>query len=187
MRVPSEDAEAMLVSLIAFSSSAVEALLALTKGDPLAVVGRASLKSWEKDGRAAHRSFRRRRSGDVRVPGRQAPQARHGRAGAADMSSPTQRSLDLLRERGYTAAVVERWNPWAKIRQDLFGCIDVLAVGNGETLAVQACHYSDVSKRLEKIANAEAIPAIRSAGWRLTVMGWRKVRGRWTVREVDAS
>ncbi len=103
------------------------------------------------------------------------------------MSSPTQRSLALLRERGYTAAVVERWNPYAKIRQDLFGCIDVVAVGNGETVGVQACHYSDVSKRLEKIGNAEALPAIRAAGWRLLVMGWHKVKGRYVVREVGVS
>lgn len=103
------------------------------------------------------------------------------------MSSPTQRSLALLRDRGYTAAVVERWNPFAKIRQDLFGCIDVVAVGNGETVGVQACHYSDVSKRAEKIANADAITAIRSAGWRVVVMGWHKVKGRWAVREVDVS
>jgi len=103
------------------------------------------------------------------------------------VSSPTQRSLALLRDRGYTAAVVERWNPFAKIRQDLFGCIDVVAVGNGETVGVQACHYSDVSKRVDKIANADAITAIRAAGWRVVVMGWHKVKGRWTVREVDVS
>lgn len=101
--------------------------------------------------------------------------------------SPTQRSLKLLRERGYVAQVVERWNPWARIRQDLFGCIDVVAVGNGETVGVQACNYSDVSKRADKIANCEHIPAIRSAGWRLIVMGWHKVNGRWTVREFDVS
>jgi hypothetical protein len=63
----------------------------------------------------------------------------------------------------------------------------VVAVGNGETVGVQACHYSDVSKRVEKIGNAEAVATIRGAGWRLLVMGWHKVKGRWTVREVDVS
>jgi len=52
--------------------------------------------------------------------------------------SPTQRSLAHLKELGYTAKVVERWNPFAKIRQDLFGT-DVLVLKPGEpVLVVQA-------------------------------------------------
>lgn len=50
LRVPVEDAEPVIVSMIAFSSGAVSALLALAKGDALAVAGRASLRTWEKDG-----------------------------------------------------------------------------------------------------------------------------------------
>src|SRR4051812_27337182 len=99
------------------------------------------------------------------------------------MSSPTQRSLALMRERGYVAAVVEKWNPYARIRQDLFGCIDIVAIGTRETVGVQACAYSSVSARVRKISEAEAWPAINRAGWRVVVQGWRKVRGRWTVRE----
>lgn len=62
------------------------------------------------------------------------------------MSSPTQRSLAVLRERGYIAQVVERWNPFARIRQDLFGVVDVLAVGNGETIAVQCTSGANVAE-----------------------------------------
>ena len=103
------------------------------------------------------------------------------------MSSPTQRSLKLLRKAGYRAAVVEKWNPHAKIRQDLWGFVDVLAIRKGETVAVQACHYSDVSKRVEKIANHENVGAVREAGWRIIVHGWHKVGRRYQVREVDVS
>jgi hypothetical protein len=52
------------------------------------------------------------------------------------MSSPTQRSLRHMRDLGYLVAVVEHWNPHARIRQDLFGWIDLLAIRDGETLAV---------------------------------------------------
>lgn len=103
------------------------------------------------------------------------------------MSSPTQRTLAHLRKQGYTAAVVERWNPHAKIRQDLFGFVDVLAVGAHGTTAVQACNYSDVSKRVAKIAESEHVGAVREAGWRILVHGWRKVGSRWQLREVDVS
>lgn len=104
------------------------------------------------------------------------------------MSSPTQRSLAYLREQGYTAAVVERWNPHARIRQDLFGFVDLVAIRDGETLAVQACSGSDVSKRVAKIAASEAAPKVRSAGWRIEVHGWRKnASGRYVLRVEDVS
>lgn len=102
--------------------------------------------------------------------------------------SPTARSLAYLRAAGYTAAVVEHWNPHARIRQDLFGFVDVLGIKPGETLAVQATSGSNVSKRVDKIAEHINIGAVREAGWRIVVHGWRKnAKGRWTLREVDVS
>src|SRR5215472_3844766 len=44
------------------------------------------------------------------------------------MSSPTQRSLAYLRQNGWTACVVEKWNQYARVRQDAFGFGDILAV-----------------------------------------------------------
>lgn len=103
-------------------------------------------------------------------------------------SSPTQRTLALLRKRGYIAAVVERWNPHARVRHDLFGIVDVLGIREGETLAVQCTSSSNVSSRVAKIADCEAVPVIRAAGWSLHVHGWRKnSKGRWECREVDCS
>jgi len=61
------------------------------------------------------------------------------------VSSPTRRSLEHLRKAGAElVAVVERWNPHAKIRQDLFGVVDVLAIHGGDTIAVQATSDSNV-------------------------------------------
>lgn len=55
MRVPAEDAEAMLVSIIAFAADAVTGLLALSKGDALAIAGRGKLSSWTgQDGAEKH-------------------------------------------------------------------------------------------------------------------------------------
>ena len=102
--------------------------------------------------------------------------------------SPTQRTLAKLRKEGYRAAVVEKWNPHAKIRQDLFGVVDVPAIREGETLAVQSTSGSNVSSRVNKIAESEATQDIREAGWRFVVHGWRKnAKGRWQCREVDVS
>lgn len=102
--------------------------------------------------------------------------------------TPTMRSLAYLRGLGYRVAVVERWNYHAKIRQDLFGVVDLLAIREGETLAVQTTSGSNVAARAAKIAEAEATADIRKAGWRILVHGWRKAaNGRWTLREVDCS
>lgn len=103
------------------------------------------------------------------------------------MSSPTQRTLKHLRDAGYPLVqVVERWNPYAGVRQDLFGLVDVLAVGD-DIVGVQTTSASNVSKRVAKITESPALPILRKAGIRVLVHGWRKVRGRWTLREVDLS
>ena len=101
--------------------------------------------------------------------------------------SPTSRTLDLLREQGYAVAVVEKWNPHARIRQDLFGFIDILALKREETLAVQATS-SGVSARVKKIMESEYLPRVREAGWRIQVWGWTKnSKGKYVLRVVDIS
>jgi hypothetical protein len=127
---------------------------------------------------------------DVGAPATQ-PELRAVEGGpkrVAKGTSPTQRSLKRLREMGYTVQVVEKWNPHAKIRQDLFGFIDVLAIRKGEVLAVQACAGGDASRRVQKIADHENVGIVRQAGIRIEVHAWRKLAsGRYECRVVDCS
>ena len=74
----------------------------------------------------------------------------------ASSLTPTQRTLAYLREEGYLCAIVEKWNPHVKIRQDLFGFIDILAIKKGETLAVQ-CTSTGVAARVKKIQELSLI------------------------------
>src|SRR4029077_862581 len=65
--------------------------------------------------------------------------------------SPLQRTQRLLRERGYFVAKTEHWNHYAKIRQDLFGFIDTLAVNGKRLLTVQTttgAHCAEVVKKV---------------------------------------
>lgn len=101
--------------------------------------------------------------------------------------SPTQLTLRELRRRGFVAAVTERWNPHARIRQDLFGFVDVLAIGPGGTIAVQATSDSNLASRVRKISDHENIGAARDANWTILVWGWKKQNNRWQFREVDVS
>lgn len=99
--------------------------------------------------------------------------------------SPTQRSLKYLRDQGYKCWIVEHWNAYARKRQDLFGCIDILAIGNGETLAVQTTSRSNVSARVKKIEENEYYPEMVRSGWRVQVQGWGKLKDGWTVKVVE--
>ena len=110
------------------------------------------------------------------------------------MTSPTQRTLKMLRDDGWHCWVVEHWNPHARRRVDLFNLWDILAIKGPETLAAQVTSGSGVSARLKKIEAGDYIDACREAGWRLEVHGWRKVkvkRGgkatKWACRIVDVS
>ena len=103
-------------------------------------------------------------------------------------ASPTQLTLKKWRKAGYMCQVVEKWNPHVRIRQDLFGCIDVVAVGNGETIGIQSTSDRNVSARVRKIEDLpETVAILRDAGWRIVVEGWKKPKHRWQSREVDVS
>ncbi len=104
------------------------------------------------------------------------------------MTSPTQRTLARLKKENYDlVAITERWNPFAKIRQDLFGCIDILAIKDGDTVAIQVTSYSNVSARVKKITENVALGPLRKANWTILVEGWHKKDGRWVSRIVDLS
>jgi len=104
--------------------------------------------------------------------------------------SPTQLSLRWLRERGYTAAVVEHYSSFDRKRHDLFGFGDILALKRDEVLIVQTTTAHNVNARIKKIADSPHIGAVREAGVRVTCHGWSqaKPRARWVLtRNEDLS
>jgi hypothetical protein len=101
--------------------------------------------------------------------------------------SPTQRSLEYLREQGYHCEIVEKWNPWRRIRQDLWGWCDILAIRRDEVLAVQVTS-SGVAARIKKIQESDTVLRVREAGIRVEVHGWTKrANGRYALRVEDIS
>ena len=99
--------------------------------------------------------------------------------------SPTQLSLKMMREQGYYAEVVERYNSFTKKRNDLFGFVDVLCLKPGEVVGVQTTSYSNLSARIKKIREHEHFKIVTDAGIRVICHGWHKVNNRWKVREVE--
>ena len=103
--------------------------------------------------------------------------------------SPTQRTLKRLRESNdyLLIQVVEKYNFFAKIRQDLW-CFDILAIkNNGDTVAIQVTTKGNVNARIKKITNAKSTPHLRTANWVLLVEGWKKVNNKWQSFITDLS
>jgi predicted RecB family endonuclease len=100
--------------------------------------------------------------------------------------TPSQRTVAHLRKLGYQTANVESFNYFTKRKKDLFGVIDILAIGNGETLAVQVTSKSNMSSRIKKIEESEALPEMLRSGWRVIVHGWWKgTNGRYQLKEFE--
>jgi hypothetical protein len=112
-------------------------------------------------------------------------------------TSPTQRTLAELRKLGYTAAITEKWNSFAKIRQDLFGIIDIIAIWSafgagdiyksGGIMGIQTCAGASHSARVAKALAEPRLKTWLEAGGLFEVWSWAK-RGKrgeqklWTLR-----
>jgi len=103
--------------------------------------------------------------------------------------TPTERTLKLIRADGWIVGITERWNPHAKIRQDLFGFIDMIALKRGHPVtAIQTTSGANHAKRREKILGMETARMWLSAEKsRLVVVSWAKRGPRgdkktWTPR-----
>ena len=90
--------------------------------------------------------------------------------------SALQRSTAELRSLGFHVAIVERWNPHAHIRQDLFGIFDLLAVSMDGIIGIQVKGDSDgAAAGCRKIEEAAVSFSWLLAGGKIQVWVWRKV------------
>jgi hypothetical protein len=100
-------------------------------------------------------------------------------------TSTTQLSLKHMRERGFYAEVVERFNFFTKRKNDFAGFIDILCLSDGVVMGVQTTSYGHVSTRVNKILTHENYAVVKASGIKIEVHGWRKVKNRWQVRIVE--
>lgn len=107
------------------------------------------------------------------------------------MKSPTVQSLKHLRKQGYVVQVVERWNQWARIRQDFAGFADLIAFRKSkktDIVAIQTTSTGNISSRYKKVLACDNAIVWIQAGGKITLHGWSKKgpRGkmkRWTLTE----
>lgn len=97
--------------------------------------------------------------------------------------SPTARTLAFLREAGILAGVVERWLPQARVRKDLFGCIDIITIQGAQIVGIQATSGSNHAARIAKAIAVPELKAWLGASATFEVWSWSKRVGR----KVDGS
>ena len=98
-------------------------------------------------------------------------------------TSPTQRTMKVLREWGYTVDVVEQWkrnpkHPAGGYRRDYLHIIDIMAVAGDSTVGIQACG-SDFAAHWRKLTIEQAENTrlwLAEPSRRLEIWAWRKVK-----------
>ncbi len=120
-------------------------------------------------------------------------------------SIPLQRSKAWLKEKGWHVWIVERWNQFAGVRQDMYGCIDLVAIRHDlrGVWGINACG-EDVQGHVKKYLNGwehpkkglqppnPHLPVWLAGGNRFSIFGWGKrsmsgygSRKVWTLRVVE--
>lgn len=95
----------------------------------------------------------------------------------------TPRSTKYLRSKGYVVEKVERWNHFAKVRQDFAGIGDLIAFNEEDVLAVQVTTTPNMKARRHKIlAEPRALIWLQAKGRRILIHGW-DVRAQDTNRK----
>ena len=110
---------------------------------------------------------------------------------------PTERTLRELRKNRIRCAVGERWNPYGGplvkgrcpvcergpthrgVRQDLFGIIDVLALGKSGIVGIQCCGGSGYQGHVRKLTVEKAgatLGWLETPGATLELWAWRRVK-----------
>ncbi len=105
--------------------------------------------------------------------------------------SNVERTLDWLRERGADVDFTERKIPYTKIKKDLYGIIDLVALIKDDSVledswwlwGVQVCGGGDFAAHHKKIlASDKAYKWVHGGHRKLLLIGWRKLKRGWLPR-----
>ena len=96
--------------------------------------------------------------------------------------TPTQRTLRALRQQGLVCAVVEKWNAHARVRQDLFGIVDVIALDPARGFIGVQCTgangWSDHWQKLTVDKAQEVLQWLETPGGVVELWAWRQIKAK---------
>jgi hypothetical protein len=112
------------------------------------------------------------------------------RSEGAAMRSPTQRTLNFLREQGATVKVVEKYikfpNMVHGVRQDLWGA-DILAVQGMKLIAIQTCAGASHSNRVQKSLANDEVQNWLATGVLFEIWSWSRRRSDKILKSGERS
>lgn len=85
--------------------------------------------------------------------------------------SPTQKTLNLLRDEGWTADIVER-RIRPRVTKDFLGIADIIAVKGNKTLAVQATNQGNHANHRRKLLASENLQKWCSRDRAIEIWSW---------------
>jgi hypothetical protein len=93
-------------------------------------------------------------------------------------TSHKHRAFKMLEALGYIVADVETHLRHSFVTRDLFNFADLIAVGHGSTIAIQATDTTSVSKRVDKCLAEPCVAVCLANGWIIEVWGVRDESAR---------
>jgi Fe2+ or Zn2+ uptake regulation protein len=88
--------------------------------------------------------------------------------------SPMQKTLQLMRKQGYLCGITEHYNFFCKIRQDLFGYLDLICLKENEIIGIQTTTSAHFQERIKKIKEHKNFDIVKNSGIKIIVHGWYK-------------
>lgn len=83
--------------------------------------------------------------------------------------------IQYAEAKGWLIGIVERWIPYARIRKDLFGFIDLVAIDpEFNVYGIQTTSQSNVNARINKIKTHQNYDRVRHSSMKIEVWGWKK-------------
>lgn len=90
--------------------------------------------------------------------------------------TPTVKTLTFLRELGYEACDVTGYkHPKSSkfpMKQDLFGCVDIVAFRDMDVLFIQTTNKANVANHIEKYRDNKWLKLMLKAGLVFLIYGW---------------
>lgn len=90
--------------------------------------------------------------------------------------------IEHARGMGWLIDSTERWIPYAHIKKDLYGFIDLLAIDKEYNIyGIQTTSYSNMNARIDKILNHENYERVKNSKIQITVWAWKKITTKGKV------
>lgn len=94
------------------------------------------------------------------------------------MSIATEKTLKLIRSKGFNPWIVEKFNQWSGRRTDLYYIIDIVFLTRKGVIGVQSCtsSFAEHQKKLQIDEEKNTKQWLMTKGNQLILIGWRKIK-----------